>query len=94
MHRLSIAKPRSFSDNSSGYLLFFTLFVATVTISNLAIAVTNDFRKSLIALPSTIETCSIDPSKTTNRATLGAHATIAATLQIIYENLAVAVVYF
>jgi hypothetical protein len=49
---LNSLKPRSFSDSSS-YLLLLVTFVATATVSNLAIAVATAFRKSLIALPST-----------------------------------------
>ena len=52
MHRRSIAQFRNFSDYSS-CLLLFVPFVATVTISNLAIAVATAFRKSLVALPYT-----------------------------------------
>jgi hypothetical protein len=52
IHRHSIAEPRTFSD-SNRYLLLLVTFVATVTVSNLAIAIANAFRKSLVALPST-----------------------------------------
>ena len=49
---LNSLNPRSFSDSSS-YLLLLVMYVATATVSNLAIAVAAAFRKSLIALPST-----------------------------------------
>ena len=42
-----------FSDSISCLLLLFVLFFATVTTSNLAIAIAATFRKSLVALPST-----------------------------------------
>jgi len=50
IHRLSIAEPRSFSDSNS-YLLLFVTFVATLTISNLAISIADAFCKSLVVLP-------------------------------------------
>jgi hypothetical protein len=91
IHRLLIAEPHSFSD-SSRYLLLFVTFVATVTVSNLAIAAAAAFRKSLVALPSPQNYA--DLCKTTNRASLGAHVTLAAALQRICVILAVAAVYF
>ncbi len=54
MHRLPIAELRSFSDSSSN-LLMFVPYVATVSVSNLAIALAAPFRKSLSV--SIYETC-------------------------------------
>ncbi len=70
MHRLSITELRSFSDSSSNLLLFVP-FVATVSVSNLAVAVATAVHKSLSV--SIYETYSTDLQKTTDAVTLGAH---------------------
>ena len=54
MHRLPIAELRSFSDSISNLLLFVS-YVATVLVSNLAIAIAAAFRMSLSV--SIYETC-------------------------------------
>ena len=84
----------SFSDRSSCLLMLVSCF-ATVTVSNLAIAIADAFRKSLVAV-TIYETYSIDivDSQPTNRAVLGACVTLAVALQRILMILAVAAVYF
>ena len=68
----------SFSDISSCLLLFVS-FLATVILSNLAIAIATAFSKSLVAV-TIYETYSIDLRKPTNGVVLGARVTLAATL--------------
>ncbi len=90
MHRLSKAKPRSFSDMGS-CLLLFVPFVATVSLSNLAIAVVSPFRKILpVSIYVTYSTNL--RMKATNGASLGAHVAWAEPPQRIIVILAVAVV--
>ena len=52
MQLLLIAEPRSFSDSSS-LLLFLLLFIQSVPVSNVAIAVAFASCKNLVALSST-----------------------------------------
>ena len=91
MHRLLIAEPRNFSD-SNNCLLVFDPFIATVTISYLAIAVAAAFRKDLVASASARSAS--DLQKMTDRLALGPHVTLAPALQRIPLFLAVAAVYF